>query len=154
MKYIQRAIESDILQSKKTYKAILVTGARQVGKSTTLKHLLKSKCHCVSLDDPFLEEQVRAAGIQVVQHETELNMLELNPMRLTALRAELLGDVTPVSAPHCDQGLPTRPPVLCPGCSHRSVFYILHKLGSVTVKGPHNYCGGKVSANLLSMGRT
>ena len=47
MKYIQRAIESDILQSKKTYKAILVTGARLVGKSTTLKPLLKSKCHCV-----------------------------------------------------------------------------------------------------------
>ena len=62
MKYIQRAIESDILQSKKTYKAILVTGARQVGKSTTLKHLLKSKCHCVSLDDPFLEEQANNDG--------------------------------------------------------------------------------------------
>ena len=84
--------------------------------------------------DPFLEEQVRATGIQVVEHKTELNMLELNPMRLSALRAELLGDVTPVAAPHCDQGLPTRPPVLCPGCSHRSVFYILHKLGA-TVTG-------------------
>ena len=84
--------------------------------------------------DPFLEEQVRAMGIPVVEHETELNMMELNPMRLAALRAELLKDSAPVEAKHCDKGLPTRPPVLCPGCSHRSVFYILHKLGA-TVTG-------------------
>ena len=84
--------------------------------------------------DPFLEEQVRAMGLSVVEHETELNMMELNPMRLVALRAELLKDTVPVEAKHCDQGLPTRPPVLCPGCSHRSVFYILHKLGA-TVTG-------------------
>ncbi len=84
--------------------------------------------------DPFMEEQVRAAGIAVVEHATELNMLELNPMRLIALRKELLGDVEPPDVIHADEGLPTRPPVLCAGCSHRGVFYTLAKLGA-TVTG-------------------
>lgn len=84
--------------------------------------------------DPFLEEQILAAGIPVVRHETELNMLELNPMRLTALRAELLGDVPPPPPAAADPSLPTRPPVLCAGCSHRGVFYTLAKLGA-TVTG-------------------
>ena len=84
--------------------------------------------------DPFMEEQIRAAGIAVRRHETELNMLELNPDRLLALRAEIVGDVkAPApSAPPAD--LPTRPPVLCAGCGHRAVFHILHKLGA-TVTG-------------------
>ena len=43
--------------------------------------------------DPFLEEQIRAMGIAVVDHETELNMLELNADRLQNLRHELVGDV-------------------------------------------------------------
>lgn len=84
--------------------------------------------------DPFLEEQIRAQGIEVVRHDTELNMFELNPMRLAALRAELLGQSAPEYPERRDAGLPTRPPVLCPGCSHRSVFYILKKLGA-TVTG-------------------
>lgn len=84
--------------------------------------------------DPFLEEQIRALGINVASHTTELDMYELNPMRLAALRAELLGENTPQYPERRDAGLPTRPPVLCPGCSHRSVFYILKKLGA-TVTG-------------------
>ncbi len=84
--------------------------------------------------DPFMEEQVRALGIPVVEHETELNMLEMNPLRLTALRKELLGDVELPEIHRADAGLPTRPPVLCAGCSHRGVFYTLAKLGA-TVTG-------------------
>jgi indolepyruvate ferredoxin oxidoreductase alpha subunit len=84
--------------------------------------------------DPFIEEQARAAGISLVEHSTELNMLELNPMRLLALRKELLGDVEMPEIRRADKGLPTRPPVLCAGCGHRGVFYILAKLGA-TVTG-------------------
>jgi len=84
--------------------------------------------------DPFIEEQVRALGISVVEHTTELNMLEMNPMRLTALRKELLGDVEVAAVKRADAGLPTRPPVLCAGCGHRGVFYTLAKLGA-TVTG-------------------
>ncbi len=84
--------------------------------------------------DPFLEDQIRAMGIKVVEHETELNMLELNADRLQNLRRELLGDVPAAKESAPAEGLPTRPPVLCAGCGHRGVFYVLHKLGA-TVTG-------------------
>ncbi|MDD4019553.1 MAG: indolepyruvate ferredoxin oxidoreductase subunit alpha [Kiritimatiellae bacterium] len=84
--------------------------------------------------DPFIEDQVRALGVPVVAHTTELNMLEMNAVRLTALRKEILGDVELPAVRRTDEGLPTRPPVLCAGCSHRGVFYTLAKLGA-TVTG-------------------
>ena len=89
--------------------------------------------------DPFLEEQIRAMGLKVVDHKTELNMLELNADRLQDLRHELVGDVpkakkASASARAAIEQLPRRPPVLCAGCGHRGVFYVLHKLGA-TVTG-------------------
>lgn len=56
MKYIRRALEEKILQEARTYKAVLITGARQVGKSTLLKQLLPDLKY-ITLDDPFVEEQ-------------------------------------------------------------------------------------------------
>ena len=84
--------------------------------------------------DPFLEDQIRAMGVKVVEHKTELNMLELNADRLQNLRQELLGDVPEAKVASVDTTLPTRPPVLCAGCGHRGVFYILNKL-KATVTG-------------------
>ena len=85
--------------------------------------------------DPFMEEQIRAMGIEVVSHETELNMLELNADRVQALRHELIGDVPPPKTPAAPaEPLPTRPPVLCAGCGHRGVFHVLSKL-KATVTG-------------------
>ena len=84
--------------------------------------------------DPFMEDQIRAMGIEVVRHKTELNMLELNADRLQNLRHEMLGDVPKAKAKKADATLPRRPPVLCAGCGHRGVFYVLHKLGA-TVTG-------------------
>ena len=83
--------------------------------------------------DPFLEEQIRAMGLKVVEHETELNMLELNADRVQNLRHELIGDVPEAKTPAAAE-LPTRPPVLCAGCGHRGVFHVLSKLGA-TVTG-------------------
>ena len=84
--------------------------------------------------DPFLEDQIRAMGIKVVEHKTGLNMLELNADRLQNLRHELLGDVPEAKVASVDTTLPTRPPVLCAGCGHRGVFYVLNKL-KATVTG-------------------
>ncbi len=47
-----------MLRSDRTFKCVLVTGARQTGKSTMLKKLFPDKKY-VSLDDPFIEEQAR-----------------------------------------------------------------------------------------------
>ncbi|MCR4783851.1 MAG: ATP-binding protein [bacterium] len=58
MNYLNRAIERELQRAIKTFKAVLVTGARQVGKSTLLRNLFPSRRY-VSLDDPFLEEQAK-----------------------------------------------------------------------------------------------
>jgi len=84
--------------------------------------------------DAVMEEQIRATGIAVVDVRTELRIWELNPMRLAALRAELLGETAREDTRPPAQDLPTRPPVLCAGCGHRGVFHILSKLGA-TVTG-------------------
>ena len=58
MKYIQRSIEEVVKKTEKTFKCILVTGARQTGKSTMLTKLFPDKKY-VSFDDPFIEDQAR-----------------------------------------------------------------------------------------------
>ena len=104
-------------------KALVAKFAKSVKKLVVVEEL-----------DPFLEDQIRAMGITVVDHKTELNMLELNADRLQNLRHELIGDVPKAKAKKTDTTLPRRPPVLCAGCGHRGVFYVLHKLGA-TVTG-------------------
>ena len=56
MNYIKRSIEEIVQRNDKAFKCILVTGARQTGKSTMIKKLFADKKY-VSFDDPFIEEQ-------------------------------------------------------------------------------------------------
>lgn len=56
MKYIHRHIEDVVADSEKTFKCVLLTGARQTGKSTLLQELFPDKKY-VPLDDPFIEDQ-------------------------------------------------------------------------------------------------
>ncbi len=72
--------------------------------------------------EPVIEEQVKSWGIKAVgkdiftiQGEYSANMLR------EAVLGEKLSVDTPAQAPG-------RPPVLCPGCPHRSVYYVLNKL--------------------------
>ncbi len=58
MEYIKRTIEDVVVLSSKTFKCVLVTGARQTGKSTLIRHLC-SEIKEVSFDDPFIEEQAK-----------------------------------------------------------------------------------------------
>jgi len=52
MKYINRSLEKKFLRMSSFFKAVLVTGARQVGKTTMLKHLAgEQKRTYVSLDN-------------------------------------------------------------------------------------------------------
>ena len=62
MDYISRALEDKLNKCEETYKAILVTGARQVGKSTLLKKVFPTRKY-VSLDDPFWNNRQRKQGI-------------------------------------------------------------------------------------------
>ena len=72
--------------------------------------------------DPVIEEQVKSWGIDVigkgiftVQGEYSANML----------RKSILKEDLGLQAP---ADVPGRPPILCPGCPHRSVFYVLNRL--------------------------
>lgn len=58
MDYIQRAIEKVVEHSGKTFKCVLVTGSRQTGKSTLIRHLYPDVKE-VTFDDPFVEEQAK-----------------------------------------------------------------------------------------------
>ncbi len=93
------------------------------------------KLYVIEELEPYLEEQVRALGVQVEDHELKLNIGELNPLHMRQLRSEILKETYPERVSKgVGEGLPARPPVLCAGCGHRSVFQALHKL-KVTVMG-------------------
>ena len=57
--YINRSMESTIKRIEKGFKAILVTGPRQVGKSTILKHIHGNRKY-VTFDDPVLLSETKS----------------------------------------------------------------------------------------------
>jgi indolepyruvate ferredoxin oxidoreductase alpha subunit len=82
--------------------------------------------------DPFIEEQVRAEGLDVIGKEVfpQTGELTLARVREGATKAGLpVAEGVPSEEP-AGEGLtiPARPPALCPGCPHRSVFFNLRKL--------------------------
>lgn len=57
MEYITRELERKFLEMDRFFKAVLVIGARQVGKSTMLKHLAQNQNRTiVTMDNDFLRE--------------------------------------------------------------------------------------------------
>jgi len=59
MAYIKRHMEAYIQRAGKDFKALLVTGARQVGKSTLLRHAFPQRPY-LTFDDPLLREQAES----------------------------------------------------------------------------------------------
>lgn len=78
--------------------------------------------------EPFIEDALKAAGIPCVGKE--LTGLQGEPT--VRLIAEKIGGMKPESAREANP--PVRPPVMCPGCPHRGVYYVFNKLG-LTVMG-------------------
>ena len=72
--------------------------------------------------DPVIEEQVKSWGIKAVGKElfTVQGEYSANMIRKAILKEDI---GTKVAA-----AAPSRPPILCPGCPHRSVYYVLNKL--------------------------
>jgi len=73
--------------------------------------------------EPFFEDQIKAMGIKVtgkelftVQGEYSVNLVK---ERIGGIMSEVIEP----------GALPQRPPVMCPGCPHRAVFYTIKKLG-------------------------
>ena len=60
MDYIKRDLERKFLHMNSAFKAVMVVGARQVGKSTMLKHLAEGQNRtCVTMDDSQLRNFAR-----------------------------------------------------------------------------------------------
>lgn len=72
--------------------------------------------------EPVIEEQVRAWGFEVKGKELFTRQGEYSA---NMLRRVLFGKDETVFD---KQEAPARPPILCPGCPHRSVFSVLNKL--------------------------
>lgn len=79
--------------------------------------------------DPFFEEQIRAMGIKVAGKDRLPVTGEYTP----DLIRTALGGSPPAPVAFAIK-LPPRPPSLCPGCPHRTIFNILSDL-KVTVTG-------------------
>lgn len=80
--------------------------------------------------DPFMEEQIKAAGVQCIGKEKVPLIYELNPEIL----AEAIFDIhKPFVKPEVDTV--GRPPALCPGCPHRGFFYTLSKRKDAVISG-------------------
>ncbi len=80
------------------------------------------KLYIIEELEPVIEEQVKSWGIEAtgkeiltIQGEYSANML----------RKAILGEECEAEEP---AEVPNRPPILCPGCPHRSVFSVLKKL--------------------------
>ena len=72
--------------------------------------------------EPVIEEQVKAWGIECIGKEIFTRQGEYSA---NLLREKVLGqNVETKPYPN----LPARPPILCPGCPHRSTFTVLNKL--------------------------
>jgi len=74
--------------------------------------------------DPFIEEQVRAMGIEVTGKNLFPLCGELNP----GLVERGLRGLLQVPKEETYKNLPARPPIMCPGCPHRGIFSILSKM--------------------------
>ncbi|MBE6601147.1 MAG: indolepyruvate ferredoxin oxidoreductase subunit alpha [Ruminococcaceae bacterium] len=72
--------------------------------------------------EPVIEEQVRAWGFDVKGKECFTRQGEYS---VNLLKKAILGTSDIVFE---KEDAPNRPPILCPGCPHRSVFSVLNKL--------------------------
>lgn len=91
------------------------------------------KIYVIEEGDTYLEDQILALGIKIEQPKMSLRIGELSPDRIERLAVEINGGA-PMHPKEAVGNLPARPPVLCPGCSHRGVFYALNRL-KATVMG-------------------
>ena len=73
--------------------------------------------------EPYIENTLKANGIKA--HGKELTGLQ-GELSCEKIKRIILGKKNDVAT--SQENLPARPPVMCAGCSHRGVYYIINKL--------------------------
>jgi len=88
--------------------------------------------------DPFLENEIKAMGIECRGKDVFPACGELTTAVIERCAAEagiLPAGAVSVAREVAPAELPGRSPVLCPGCPHRSTFYVLSRKKKVVVAG-------------------
>ncbi len=75
--------------------------------------------------DPFIEEHCNNIGVKVIGKELFPMCYEFSTRQIK----ELITGEKGLEYSEADEEIPVRPPVLCPGCPHRGIFYVLKKMG-------------------------
>jgi indolepyruvate ferredoxin oxidoreductase alpha subunit len=80
--------------------------------------------------EPFIEEQIKAEGISCEGKKFWTNLGELSPdvVEKGFINAGILNKTAVV---HIKEEVIPRPPIFCPGCPHRGLYYTLKKLKAV-----------------------
>ncbi|RKD27281.1 indolepyruvate ferredoxin oxidoreductase alpha subunit [Caminicella sporogenes DSM 14501] len=81
--------------------------------------------------EPFIEEQIKAAGIKCIGKEVIPRVGELNP---DIIAKAILGKERE-TIKFDESKLVGRPPTMCAGCPHRGFFYVLSKKKNIMVTG-------------------
>ena len=81
--------------------------------------------------DPFLQENIQAMGIKAIGKEFIPRVGELNSLIIEEAghKAGLLPKPVRKQPSYTPPELPGRPPLLCPGCPHAGMFFVLSTLG-------------------------
>ena len=86
------------------------------------------KVYVVEELDGIIERDIKAMGLSVIGKDIFPTKYELSA---EIIERAVTGDyIRPYNKlkDYADQNIPSRPPVLCPGCPHRGVYYVLSKL--------------------------
>jgi indolepyruvate ferredoxin oxidoreductase, alpha subunit len=87
--------------------------------------------------EPFLEEQIRGLGIKVEGKAYFPRLDELSP-EVVAAGFQKAGVLKPPKASQKKAEVPAtaplpRPPIMCPGCPHRSLFFALNQMKGIVL---------------------
>ena len=82
------------------------------------------KIYVIEELESFIEDYCKSIGVDVIGKEIFTRLGEYNPQMI---KKAILGIDGPESLT-VDEQIPVRPPVMCPGCPHRGMYYVLKKL--------------------------
>ena len=88
------------------------------------------KVYVIEELDGIIEEHCRNIGVNNIQGKDIFGYI--GEIHQSDIAEKLLGEKKEFSA--LDETIPVRPPVMCPGCPHRGLFYCLSK-NKITVSG-------------------
>ena len=120
----------EVFGDKASYLKLGMTFPMPMEKIKTFAGKVK-KLYVVEEMDPYIENHLKMAGIPCTGKEKIPRMGELNP----DIVRKALTD-TETATVSAGEKVSARPPVLCAGCPHRGVFYVLSKkLKKIIVTG-------------------